>query len=401
MTGPALIFAAVIGQSDPAAELKLQVVVLTNRERKRGGLGPLAISPSLEACAQDHARDMAARGYFSHTTPEGRRFWERAEAAGYLGQPRAENIHQGRRTATEIMRSWMNSPGHKANILLADANEIGIGYDSSRSMAVMVLGRGANPQPPPDDIPIFNPTEPVRIVFPMLGKTKWSDTYLAPRPGGRQHMGQDLPAEKMRPLLACFDGRWWGGGITRQDGVSAAYIHLNNDTPGTDDGRAVPLDTYAPGVWPGVEVKEGQIVAYNGDSGNAEETIPHLHFELILPGIGNINPAASLRAARVVAEPVHVPEHPELLPQEGQVRWDGEVREVDLERRVLVVDLAGTVDPAGTAKGVKRQTRRFIKLGSLEVLPKMGDYLAVLGPEPGPGKAMEASGLMVFRSRPL
>lgn len=400
MTPSALILAAALGQADSIAQLKQQVVIITNRERRKAGLGPVSVSAELAAAAQAHADDMAARGYFDHDSPEGTKFWQRTKTAGYTGEPRGENIAMGARTAASIMSMWMKSQGHRENILNREANEIGIGFTRTRSLAVMVLGRGSNPGPPPGESAQDGAEPQIELVFPMLGATRWSDTYLAPRPGGRLHMGQDLPAEKMRPLLACFDGEWTGGGILGPNGVSAVYIHLNNDRPGTDDGQAAPLDTFAPGVWPGVKVWAGQMVAYNGDSGNAEDVGPHLHFELILPGVGNINPAAALRAARRASEPVHVPENPELVPLEGQMRWDAEVREVDEARGVLVVDVAGTVDPAGAAKGVSRQTRRYIRLGGMDVRPGVGDFLAVLGPEPGPGKAIEAAGIKVMRTRP-
>ena len=62
------------------------------------------------------------------------------------------------------------------------------------------------------------------------------------------------------------------------------YLHLNNDTPGTDDGANLEGFTFAPGITPGAVVQAGQHIGYVGDSGNAERTPPHLHFELRPPG---------------------------------------------------------------------------------------------------------------------
>jgi murein DD-endopeptidase MepM/ murein hydrolase activator NlpD len=68
--------------------------------------------------------------------------------------------------------------------------------------------------------------------------------------------------------------------IEHQDGWTSHYVHLNNDNPGTDDGDAPWSLTVAPGVEVGVHVEAGQLIAWVGDSGNAESTTPHTHFEL-------------------------------------------------------------------------------------------------------------------------
>ena len=89
----------------------------------------------------------------------------------------------------------------------------------------------------------------VPMVFPVVGPTQHSDAWLACRSGcARMHMGQDLMGPKMSPLVAAFDGvvtslsRPQGSLVLSADrgpaaGWSAVYLHLNNDTPGTDDGR--------------------------------------------------------------------------------------------------------------------------------------------------------------------
>lgn len=243
--------------------------------------------------------------------------------------------------------------------------------------------------------------EVLPMTFPVLGKVKWSDTWGAPRGGGtRKHIGQDLPAEKMRPLVAALDGVWTGGGIQCADGNSLAYIHLNNDTPGTDDGRGGDEYMFAPGVWAGVPVRAGQFVAYNGDSGNAEETISHLHFELYLKDLGVINAAPSLTKATHLDESMHFPERAEFVPlHDDQIRWDGEVREVSQEKNYVKIDLAGTVDSAGKAKGISKFTRRYLKYDACEKVPAVGDFCLVIGKTPAAGKGMEPKAILVLRSR--
>lgn len=155
---------------------------------------------------------------------------------------------------------------------------------------------------------------PVRpLVFPVIGKVTYSDTFGHSRSGGRQHEGQDLLGTKLQEIVAAADGRvtYLATGslsghmleIAGDDGWLQSYLHLNNDTPGTDDGAATRADTFGPGIEEGARVTAGQLLGYLGDSGNAEGTTPHLHFELEDPTGSKVNPYASLQAATVLAEP--------------------------------------------------------------------------------------------------
>ena len=67
------------------------------------------------------------------------------------------------------------------------------------------------------------------------------------------------------------------------DGWNYGYLHINNDTPGTDDGLNPRQWAFAPGIAIGVTVRKGQFIAYMGDSGNAESTTPHCHYEIRKP----------------------------------------------------------------------------------------------------------------------
>ncbi|MGY0056363.1 CAP domain-containing protein [Streptomyces sp. LZ34] len=104
------------------------VRALTNAERAAAGLRPLAPDPNLTAAAQRHSEDMVARDFYSHTAPEGSQPWDRATAAGCRHRGIGENIACGQRTPPEVVRGWMNSPGHRANILKPEFSHIGIGY---------------------------------------------------------------------------------------------------------------------------------------------------------------------------------------------------------------------------------------------------------------------------------
>jgi uncharacterized protein YkwD len=116
---------------DPLVEATL---CLLNDQRDRRGLPPLRANDRLSDAAQRHARDMARRNYFSHDSRSGASFIDRIRRTGYLDGARswiaAENIAWGTgrfATPKAIVKSWMDSPGHRANILSSSLREIGIG----------------------------------------------------------------------------------------------------------------------------------------------------------------------------------------------------------------------------------------------------------------------------------
>jgi stress response protein SCP2 len=124
------------GSSGGAAGVLGEVVDRTNAERGRHGLRPLAVDQRLAAAAQAHSADMVRRGFFAHESPDGRQVWDRAVAAGYAYRKVAENIAAGQRTAEEVVRGWMESPGHRANILDRDLTQIGVGRADGGSYGV-------------------------------------------------------------------------------------------------------------------------------------------------------------------------------------------------------------------------------------------------------------------------
>jgi len=105
---------------------RLEVLKLTNQERSKQGLEPLAICPTLDNAAQMHAEAMNDQGFFEHENPyTGEDPSSRGEQAGY-GPYVGENIAMGYQTPREVVRGWMNSPGHRENIL-SDYLHLGVG----------------------------------------------------------------------------------------------------------------------------------------------------------------------------------------------------------------------------------------------------------------------------------
>ena len=101
---------------------------LVNSERAKAGCRAVRANSALKRAAQGHSADMAAKDYFSHTSKDGRTFADRIRAAGYPGGTIGENIAAGQTTASAVMRSWMGSSGHRANILNCSFTALGVGY---------------------------------------------------------------------------------------------------------------------------------------------------------------------------------------------------------------------------------------------------------------------------------
>ncbi|GII55748.1 hypothetical protein Pth03_41370 [Planotetraspora thailandica] len=108
--------------------IEQQVLSLTNAERAKAGCRPLKANAKLRAAAYGHSADMSAQNYFQHDSKDGRTFADRIKAAGYSYSAAAENIAEGYPTAAAVVDGWMNSPGHRANILNCTYTDIGVGY---------------------------------------------------------------------------------------------------------------------------------------------------------------------------------------------------------------------------------------------------------------------------------
>ncbi len=116
-----------------------QVISLVNDERAQAGCKALAEESHLTTAAQDYSDDMSARNFFAHTNPEGVTFDQRIKVAGY-SKPGAENIAKGQTSAAQVMDAWMNSEGHRANILNCSLTKIGVGFTKAGNYWVQDFG---------------------------------------------------------------------------------------------------------------------------------------------------------------------------------------------------------------------------------------------------------------------
>lgn len=127
------------------SSLAMTVFTETNAERTAAGRSPLTLSSPLTQAAQAHAEDLARRRTLSHTGADGSSVADRVTRRGYRYRRVGENVafQGGYRDAVQVVDNWMNSSGHRANILQSDFTEIGIGYAASgdRHYFVQVFGR--------------------------------------------------------------------------------------------------------------------------------------------------------------------------------------------------------------------------------------------------------------------
>jgi uncharacterized protein YkwD len=130
---------------DEITALEDEVTVLVNRERDEAGCGAVTTDERLRTAARGHSRDMATNDYFDHTAPDGSSFVDRAARADYPRDAAAgENIAYGYRTPADVMDGWMNSDGHRRNLLTCSHRTIGVGlaYDrGGRAYWTQVFGR--------------------------------------------------------------------------------------------------------------------------------------------------------------------------------------------------------------------------------------------------------------------
>ena len=159
--------------------------------------------------------------------------------------------------------------------------------------------------PGPVPTPVASCSYVYRMQWPVLGGGAVLSVFGAERDlGARRHAGVDISAPKMTPVVAVRDGTvtaihsdpadCCSVALTHDDGWSSFYLHLNNDLDGSDDGDGVGI---RPDLLVGTRVVAGEVIGWVGDSGNAEPTTPHLHFELHMRNGVAIDPLASLRWA--------------------------------------------------------------------------------------------------------
>jgi len=114
--------------SSTVEQFEQKVIELTNVERQKAGLAALKSDKALMGAAREKSLDMQKNKYFSHTSPTFGSPFDRMKALGIKYSAAGENIAMGQKTPEEVVKGWMNSPGHRANIMSTSFTHIGVGY---------------------------------------------------------------------------------------------------------------------------------------------------------------------------------------------------------------------------------------------------------------------------------
>lgn len=218
------------------------IITLTNQSRKDFSLGLLAENQILNKAAQSKADDMLAKGYFAHTTPEGQAPWSFITAAGYNYLMAGENLAVNFLEAEDVETAWMNSPGHKANILNKNFEEIGIGISQGEFQGHTAI-----------------------FVVQMFGVPAEQKIFLTDKPTPVQKSAVPIPAAPADAQVAAADVKGIEAPVAAPLGISDAQVNIENDqvtitAQTTGDpvkvlayfgGKAVMLSPKSGDVWAG------------------------------------------------------------------------------------------------------------------------------------------------------
>ncbi|WP_085524033.1 CAP domain-containing protein [Tuberibacillus sp. Marseille-P3662] len=118
-------------QNSQLSQFEQKVVELTNQEREQRGLSPLKVDTELSKVAREKSKDMASNNYFSHNSPTYGSPFDMMDQFGISYRTAGENIAKGQTSPQDVVDAWMNSEGHRKNILNSDFTHIGVGYVSN------------------------------------------------------------------------------------------------------------------------------------------------------------------------------------------------------------------------------------------------------------------------------
>ena len=227
----------------PLLSLEWQVAALVNQERRINKLHDLAWHDALFRAARGHSDDMATLDYFSHTSLDGRTPADRITAAGYPWNTYGENIAAGYSTPEAVMLGWMNSSGHRANILSTTFCELGVGYAFNPSSKyshywTQNFGRQTGVTTCP---PVPDPPWPGTDAFSPVG---WvSSFYVAywgrsADPGGRAYWLGLIESGVLSAIEVAEN-------FALSDEAKAAYAYFQSPSTATDaDRRAFVQEVY-------------------------------------------------------------------------------------------------------------------------------------------------------------
>lgn len=195
---------SLIESNQIAAVVTATLVDLTNGDRREEDLGTLTVSPLLVAAAQAKANDMAEKGYFAHTSPDGRDSWTWFRDAGYKFSYAGENLAVNFSDSADVEEAWMDSPTHRANILNGKFTEIGIATakgtykGESTVFVVQMFGTPSRLAVATAPTPVTEPdTPPEEIAIATTEPEPFSESVPAPEENEAAIIVIDEPTEEI------------------------------------------------------------------------------------------------------------------------------------------------------------------------------------------------------------
>jgi hypothetical protein len=202
----------------------------TNIQRSQNGKSALTLNSKLASAAQAKANDMIAKNYWSHVSPDGTQPWQFMSSAGYVYQSAGENLAYGFDTSAAAVVGWMNSPGHRANILNGGYTEVGFGiangsnYQSNGEQTVIVAMYG-QPQP---------------VVTPESAKNGTAPVSVNARVGTPEQKAPETPASATpTPTTPEQPAAETPQNETKKDTDTTVAATVENDTNGTKGSEAL------------------------------------------------------------------------------------------------------------------------------------------------------------------
>lgn len=174
----------------------------TNQARAANGLGGLSLNSKLNSGAQAKANDMIAKNYWSHVSPSGTQPWAFFVGAGYSYTAAGENLAYGFDTSSQVINGWMNSPGHRAN-LLGPYRDVGFGIASGPNYQggenTVVVAFYGTPQAAPAPAAPTIPTPPASTAKPKVSVAPKLPTAATPQPAAPAAPPTPAPSPPPQP----------------------------------------------------------------------------------------------------------------------------------------------------------------------------------------------------------
>lgn len=356
-----VISLTVVGPTELALSSEItreNVFSLTNDSRKENKIGLLSWDDKLAQAAQEKADDMLDKGYFAHTSPDGRLPWDFITASGYNYLTAGENLAEGFIEAETTEEAWMNSPGHRANILNKNFEQIGVGISKGKyqgHQTIFVVQMFGTPMDQPLKV-LREPTpvaEPKVAATPVPTPTKTPVPAPAPVPATKQNV---VPSPVASPTPAPV--------VTAENGevVAEKMEIVNSRVLLTGDEVIITVTTSGPVAKALVSFDQGSVVLDPKSDNIWEATMESskIRGSKLVATVHDIN---GMSAQKLIA--TFAPSIKDSYGNEGKVKgetiniWGRSLDLAAIEYRFYLIFVAALLSALVLAIGFKRHVQHI------------------------------------------